>query len=85
MMYTSVITQKGQTTIPIRIRNKLGLTKGKRVVFVEENDFVFLKSAVNFMDLKGSIKTSKKYSDEKADKAVSKYIAAQYEKKRSHS
>lgn len=61
MMYTSIITQKGQITIPIRIRNKLGLTKGKKAVFVEENDFVFLKSG-----------------DEKADKAVTKYIAFQF-------
>ena len=53
MMYTSVITQKGQTTIPIKIRNRFGLEKGDKIMFVEKNNKIFLEPAVSFIELKG--------------------------------
>ena len=36
------VTSKGQVTIPIHIREKLGITPSTEVDFVEENDHVLL-------------------------------------------
>ena len=32
------ITSKGQITIPVRIRKKLNLKEGDKVIFIEEGD-----------------------------------------------
>ncbi len=41
-MYRSSLTVKGQLTVPVRIRKRLGLKSGDRVGFVEEGDRVYL-------------------------------------------
>jgi antitoxin PrlF len=38
MKYSSTISSKGQVTIPLEIRNRLGLATGDRVDFVVEKD-----------------------------------------------
>ena len=35
-METSVLTAKGQIVVPARIRRRLGLTRGMKVAFIEE-------------------------------------------------
>lgn len=45
-MDTSTVTQKGQVTIPARVRRKLGLRTGDRVAFVQEADGVLVKALV---------------------------------------
>jgi len=40
---TVIVTRKGQTTIPIAIRQLLGLRQGDRVVFVLEDGHVCIK------------------------------------------
>lgn len=42
-MDTSTLTQKGQVTIPVGIRRKLGLRTGDQVAFVQEGDRVLVK------------------------------------------
>ncbi len=42
-MDTSTLTQKGQVTIPVGIRKKLGLRTGDRVAFTQEGDHVVVK------------------------------------------
>ncbi len=42
---TSVITRKGQVTIPIEIRRALGLNEGDRVMFIRDGNDVRLTSA----------------------------------------
>lgn len=37
-MLTSMMTVKGQITIPASLRKRMGLQEGDRVEFVEEND-----------------------------------------------
>lgn len=44
------ITSKGQVTIPIGIRRKLGLKSGDAVAFVEKNGQVQLERADNGVD-----------------------------------
>ncbi len=41
------VTSKGQVTIPLHIRKKLGLTHHSEVEFVEEKGQVILKKAKN--------------------------------------
>lgn len=71
MLYTSTVTQKGQVTIPQDIRKKLGLKPYEKVAFVVEEGTVMLKRPPkDFLSLKGSLKSKKKFSDEEADKAI---------------
>ena len=38
MMELSKISEKGQVTVPASIREKLGLKKGDKLLFIETND-----------------------------------------------
>jgi len=81
MVYTATVTSKGQITIPKPIRDLLDLTESSQVAFVKDDEEVVVKPAVDFMALKGTVKR-KKYTDKKADKAVSAFIAKEYAKKK---
>ena len=61
-MASAAITSKGQITIPIEVRKKLGLKPGDRVRFVEgENgEFILKPKTGSLMDLKGMFKWSGK-------------------------
>ena len=45
MMELAKITMRGQITIPVRIRKRLGVKDGDKVVFVEENGRVIIENA----------------------------------------
>ena len=42
-MDTAVVTTKGQVVIPAKIRRKLGIKQGTRVVFDEKNNTIVLR------------------------------------------
>ena len=44
-MELAKVTSKGQITIPIAIRNALGIREGDKILFVEEGDRVILTNA----------------------------------------
>jgi len=44
-MDVSKVSKKGQVTIPIEIRKKLGLKEGDKVVFLEKNQNIILINA----------------------------------------
>jgi AbrB family looped-hinge helix DNA binding protein len=46
-MRTSAVTRKGQVTIPVGVRKRLGLRQGDRVAFVDEDDRIVLKPIQN--------------------------------------
>ena len=75
MPYTAVITTKGQVTIPKPIRDLFGFLPSTQISFTEELEQVIIKPVVDFLSLKGSIKSGKRYSDKKADKAILKFVA----------
>lgn len=54
-MATAAVTSKGQITIPVEVRKKLGIKPGDRARFVEgENGEIILKPKTgSIMDLKG--------------------------------
>ena len=80
MTYTTTLTQKGQVTIPIEIRKYLKLKPREKVTFSRVKDIITIGPAKDFLSLKGSVKSSKKYSDKKADKTILNYVRKNYEK-----
>lgn len=61
-MSTATVTSKGQITIPIDVRERLGIEAGDRVEFIEMSDGEFLlRPAVeDVRSLKGLLKKPKK-------------------------
>ena len=58
-MLGSVITRKGQVTIPKPIRDQMGLEEGEKVIFIRRGDEVLLKVLQgSVLDLKGSVSPS---------------------------
>jgi len=45
MSHTSSISSKGQVTVPLDIRRRLGLRKGDRVEFVAQGELTILRPA----------------------------------------
>lgn len=75
MVSTSVLTSKGQTTIPKDVRRHLGLHAGDRIEFVlTEDNTVLLKPATRAVtDLKGFLpKPSKPVSLDAMQAAIRK-------------
>ncbi len=80
MIQTSIITQKGQVTIPSFIREKLSLKSGMRVVFRLEKDSITVSLLRSFFEFRGSIKSKKKFNTKKMRRSAQKYIGQQYGK-----
>ena len=57
-MTTATLTSKGQITIPINVRNSLGLDTGDRIEFVDigEGQFAIMAATHSVMALKGMIR-----------------------------
>ncbi len=49
-----VVTRKGQTTIPAKLRAKYGMEEGTRLVAVDTGNGVAFRRAVTMSDLAGS-------------------------------
>jgi AbrB family looped-hinge helix DNA binding protein len=54
MSYEVVVTRKGQTTIPAKLRAKYGMEEGTRLIVVDAGDGVVFKRAVTMSDLAGT-------------------------------
>jgi antitoxin PrlF len=61
MTYSSLISSKGQVTVPLEIRKRLGLKEGDRVEFISQGDLTVIRparSAENpFQAYVGALKT----------------------------
>lgn len=55
-MLISTITQKGQITIPKKIRDALNLKTNDQVIFVRRGDLIIVKPVRDILSLRGSIK-----------------------------
>lgn len=61
MTYTATITQKGQVTIPVAIRNYLGLQASSKLIFsIEKNKIVAQPFSNDILSLYGSLKPKNK-------------------------
>lgn len=58
-MLTSKMTTKGQVTIPVSLRRKLGVEPADRVVFVEKEDAILVKKIPDVGELYGSLENKK--------------------------
>ena len=77
-MATAAVTSKGQITIPIEVREELGLKAGDRIEFVrsEEGRFFILPKKGSIMDLRGMFKwTGEPVSVEEMDEAIASHLA----------
>jgi len=77
-MAVSIVTTKGQTTIPKAIRAFLKLEAKDKILYQVENDKVIMRPLKgDILDLRGSVKTEDKPVDfEKIRKVTRKRIAS---------
>ena len=72
-MATSTLTSKGQITIPVQVREALGIDAGDRIEFVELGDgqFAIMAATASVRNLKGLIdKPAKPVSIEAMNAAI---------------
>lgn len=82
MQFTTTVTQKGQATIPIQIRKKLGLKARSKVTFeIKSKNEATLKAVPDFFTMKGSLKTNKPFNIKAWDRAIGKMFKEEYSKK----
>ena len=77
----TTITQKGQATIPADTRKFLNLKPHQKVIFIKTKNQVVIKPAQSFLNLKGSIKAKKKFTDKEADKKILRHVGQTYAQK----
>ena len=70
-MLSSSVTTKGQVTIPIELREKLGIRPGDRVGFVDEGDRIVLQRQETAIEaVFGLVKTGKGVTLEQMEEAI---------------
>ncbi|MEM2083644.1 MAG: AbrB/MazE/SpoVT family DNA-binding domain-containing protein [Nitrososphaerota archaeon] len=52
--YEVLVTRKGQTTIPAKLRKKYGIKEGSRLIVIDSGNGILLKPAISIIDLAGS-------------------------------
>ena len=83
MQFTTLVTQKGQATIPSAIRKSLGIKPNTKIVFELKNNEATFKPVVDFFSLKGSVKTNKPFNISAMEQAIEDSIVEKYVKKSS--
>lgn len=80
-MPTATVTSKGQITIPLEVRTKLGIRTGTRVHFVETADgsYDFIPVTGSILDLYGILDdgTAPPRTLEQLDEAIADQVAAE--------
>lgn len=77
MPLVTTVTRKGQITIPIELRRRLGLSIGRKVrVEPSAKDTLLLKPLSSFGSLAGSFPSKKRFSKEAARKHYLKEVLA---------
>jgi len=81
LMITTTITKKGQVTIPISVRKALGVKPRDRVVFLPKGKDFIVRPTINFLSLRGSIKSRKKFDIKAMEKAAEEQAVSGFLKK----
>ena len=82
MPYTVAITSQGQISIPVTLRQKLGLEKNTRAFVTEQDGKLIVEPVKDFLQLRGSIKTNKKpLSNKQLHEIVAHAVTAKYAQK----
>ena len=77
-MATAALTSKGQITIPIQVREDLGLKTGDRVSFIkgQNGEYILKAKTRSIMDLEGIFKwNGPPITIKEMDEAVGQYLA----------
>lgn len=80
MMQTSIMTQKGQVTIPYFIRQKLAIKPGTRISFLLDKETIKLSPMLSFFEFRGSIKSKKVFDIKKMREEAKKNLSHSYGK-----
>jgi antitoxin PrlF len=79
MMAAATLTSKGQITIPVRVREALGVDSGDRIEFVEleKGQFAIIPATRSLQDLNGRFKGRRKTAAtvEEMDEAIARGAA----------
>ena len=75
-MNITSITQKGQITIPKRIRQKLNLQPKDQLVFVQRGDEIILKPIRDILSMRGSVQDVRGESFEEIREKTKKAITS---------
>lgn len=71
MVVTGKVTSKGQTTLPVEVRNRLGVGPGDHVEYVLGDDGVIqIKRARTFADLSGILKSDVSLTNSELAQAI---------------
>jgi len=73
-MFTSTITQKGQVTIPKKLRDSLHLNINDKVIFVQRDDSLIIKPVKSVQALRGSVPVKKVHTTEDIRETVKQKI-----------
>ena len=76
-MPESIMTRKGQVTIPKEIRDRLGVKEGEKVLFVVRGNEIILKVVKgSILDLRGSVRPATRPEDfDKVRQSVKQTVA----------
>lgn len=81
MQFTTTVTQKGQATIPVAIRRKLGMKPNSKIVFELKNNMeASIKPVADFFAMKGSVKSNKPFDIDLMERALEDAIKLKYVK-----
>ncbi|MBC2593849.1 type II toxin-antitoxin system PrlF family antitoxin [Ruficoccus amylovorans] len=70
MELMSTVTSKGQTTVPLEVRRRLGLGPRQKIVYVVEDDGVRIKAAgKGLMSVAGALSGGKAFVGKEAERA----------------
>ena len=72
------MTTKGQVTIPVNLREKLGLIPGDRVIFEEEENVLRVSSVPDFFSFRGFLKGKGHYNAIDVHNKVAEGLAKRY-------
>lgn len=75
MTYTVSITSQGQISIPVVLRRKLGLDRSRKAFVSEEKGKIIVEPVKDFLELRGSLKTTIKATPLQIREAFGEYLA----------
>lgn len=81
MQHVSTLTQKGQVTLPLDIRNFLQVIPSSKVAFEIKDNRVLVKKVPSIREMFGVIKTNKVITKKQMKKIISDAVVEKFKRK----